>query len=341
MNHHFLIEIISICLEMDELSILVYRKFSQTAEDKELKKFWNQMAQEESRHVACWRDMLKLAEKKLIPQIFHSPEKTFEELKENHHKIIELSRQDLTLPSLTTSFVLALRLEFYLAHPALERLWHFYKIIEKNADNPGEEYADHIHKFIDAMRRFGANTIELEALGETVERMWRQTRNTTQEANYDDLTGILNRRGFFDGISCLAYLAKRKHFTSAMLMIDIDHFKRVNDTLGHQAGDSVLKTVADIIKKNIRDSDILGRYGGEEFLVFFPEIQKESVRALAEKIRCAIETDTHQSVPVTASIGCSSTKIQGTIEQEIYDLINTADQFMYKAKEKGRNQVVL
>jgi len=340
MEETILKDIITLCWRMDEHAIKIYYNLSQTADPVELKKFWKQMSEEESQHVTFWKDLLVLAEEKVIPQIFRHPETTLGELKKNYNKVIELSRQSAQSTDLTDNFLLAFRLEFYLLHPALEQLWHFYRLILDEKHNPELEYENHIRGFIDAMQKFGADSVGLEALGETIERMWSNAKNMAKETNLDDLTRILNRRGLFNVMTSLASLAKRNAFYSGLLMVDIDHFKRVNDTMGHQAGDTVLKDVSAIIKSNLRTSDIVGRFGGEEFLVFLPDIKKENIYFLAEKIRRAIQEETSKAVPVTASIGGTGTTIKGVVEKEIHELIKQADSFLYEAKRKGPNQVI-
>ncbi len=325
---------------MDKYAIEVYRNLSQATQHKALSEFWNQMSQEESKHVMCWSDLLPLVEEKIIPQIFSQPDVTLKELEENYSKIIEISNKSKSSMDLTENFILAFRLEFYLLHPALERLWNFYGVIKQKAYNPVHEYENHVRQFITAMHKFGAATIELEALGETVERMWHHTTQMAHEANVDELTEILNRRGLFNAMTSLAYLAKRNEFNSAILMIDIDHFKQVNDTLGHQKGDVVLKEIASIIKSNIRASDILGRFGGEEFIVFLPQITNKGIHPLSEKIRLAVQETTKKSIPVTISIGGASKKFKGEIDKGIHELIKQADTYLYQAKREGRNQTI-
>ncbi len=340
MSNDILREIVETCLDMDTRAIEIYRNLSQSTSNEELKKFWDHMSEEESQHVVCWKDLLGLVDEGIIPQIFSNPENTLDELKENFNKINELSVQSVQETELTENFVLAFRLEFYLLHPALERLWHFYGIIRKEEYNPEQEYENHIHEFIVAMRTFGAVTDALEALGETVEKMWFHARSMALDANVDELTGLLNRRGFFNTMTSLASLAKRNMFDSAILMIDIDHFKRINDTFGHQAGDEVLRNVARSIKSQIRASDIAGRFGGEEFILFLPQIEKESIYPLAEKIRTAIQEETSNDIPVTVSIGGSSARVKGEVKDELHELIKRADTYLYEAKRKGRNQVI-
>lgn len=340
MSNNLLKEIVDTCLEMDEHAIEIYHNLSKTTENEELKKFWEHMSREESLHVICWKNLSGLVEEKIIPQIFENPEATLRDLKENSEKILDLSKQSSASKMLTESFVLAFRLEFYLVHPALERIWHFYGIVQNELYNPEREYENHLHEFIVAMRKFGASTIEMEALGETVERLWDQSKSMAREVNFDELTGVLNRRGFFNAMTSLGYLAKRNGYNSAILMIDIDYFKRINDTLGHQEGDILLHKVAHIIKTNIRASDIVGRFGGEEFIVFLPQIEKDNIFQLAEKIRKSIQQGTMGNSPVTVSIGGNSSQLKGIVEDGIHELIKVADKYLYEAKRKGRNQVI-
>jgi len=124
-------------------------------------------------------------------------------------------------------------------------------------------------------------------------------------------------------------------------MIDIDHFKRINDTFGHDAGDAVLREIASVIQKNIRGTDKLVRWGGEEFMLFCKETGAQQTLLVAEKIRSAIETmeiQYHKNmIPVTASLGAGATH-----DNEDFDaLFLRCDQALYKAKRLGRNCVVL
>ena len=119
-------------------------------------------------------------------------------------------------------------------------------------------------------------------------------------------------------------------------MIDIDHFKSVNDTYGHDVGDDVLKTLANIVQENIRKIDIFARWGGEEFLILSPGTDLEDVQILAEKLRLAVEHATFPKVNhITISLGIS-TFGKGDTFTEIF---KRADQGLYYAKEHGRNQV--
>jgi two-component system cell cycle response regulator len=164
----------------------------------------------------------------------------------------------------------------------------------------------------------------------------------------DGLTGVHNRR-YFEA-RCLEEVlgAQRSGQPLVCLLLDVDHFKKVNDTLGHPAGDAVLRYVARLIKVQLRGSDVVARYGGEEFVVLLPATSLAFGLETAERIRQVIEAQSmpvgeHESVRVTVSIGVAL--LQGVSQAQtapalMADLIARADQGMYQAKEGGRNRVV-
>lgn len=156
-------------------------------------------------------------------------------------------------------------------------------------------------------------------------------------ANTDGLTGVLNRRSLLG----LAEGAERRIDSDqqlAVLMIDIDHFKKINDSLGHAAGDAVLRQVAEVLRDSCRDSDLVGRYGGEEFLAILSDTSEQGALNLAEKLRRKVAEIGTSPCPVTVSIGVAVCRpVSGTLN----DAIRRADQAMYAAKAAGRNRVVL
>jgi len=159
-------------------------------------------------------------------------------------------------------------------------------------------------------------------------------------ANFDSLTGLYNRQAILDKLRELINLAKRYKEDFSLSMLDIDHFKRVNDRYGHLTGDEVLEKIAALIRRNIRDTDIAGRYGGEEFIIILPQTDLSSAMVVAERIRNIIEDaemkDSAGDVfVITVSQGLSSWE-QG---EDAYSLISRADEALYKAKENGRNRV--
>ena len=158
-----------------------------------------------------------------------------------------------------------------------------------------------------------------------------------KRSNYDPLTNLLNRRGFEVTYKALFQAHKREQKTFSLLFLDIDHFKHINDTYGHDVGDLVLEELAKILKNTLRESDIIARWGGEEFVILLNDISDvNKAKKVAEKLRTTIENSHMKNLPpFTVSIGVA----HGTIGKSFDILIKEADEALYRAKENGRNQV--
>ncbi len=153
----------------------------------------------------------------------------------------------------------------------------------------------------------------------------------------DPLTGVGNRRFFMERLRQELHRSERTGRAFVLLMLDLDHFKLVNDRFGHQRGDEMLTRCADVIVQNTRKTDLVARYGGEEFCVLLAETGEERGMLVAEKLRSAVEEMTRNSkAPITVSIGIAQWAPKDTRD----DLLRRADRAMYGAKEKGRNCVV-
>ena len=157
-------------------------------------------------------------------------------------------------------------------------------------------------------------------------------------ADTDPLTGCLNRRAFDVGLAREFARSSRSKQVFSLLMLDIDHFKEVNDNYGHDVGDKVLIELVSEVNQHIRTADTLARWGGEEFILLLPETSGEQAVKLAERLRCAFaERTTH---PVyTASIGVCEAGGSGLTNRD--QLFKEVDQALYQAKSTGRNKVVL
>jgi diguanylate cyclase (GGDEF)-like protein/PAS domain S-box-containing protein len=158
----------------------------------------------------------------------------------------------------------------------------------------------------------------------------------------DELTNINNRRNFFKLAFSEFYRARRYARPLSVLMIDIDHFKKVNDHYGHSVGDSVLQGIAQISKSTLRDLDIIGRYGGEEFVVILSETTLQDATIIAERLRAEIAQSGIQTskgkLHITVSIGVSGDNVEAT---NLLEMIECADKAMYAAKRAGRNRVMV
>ncbi len=159
-------------------------------------------------------------------------------------------------------------------------------------------------------------------------------------ASHDPLTQVLNARAYYAASEQLILQLKRSQLTYSVLFVDLDHFKLINDSHGHAAGDEVLKRVAQVLQVQLRETDYLGRIGGEEFSVFLPDTDLSGALSLAEKIRMAIEQSRpnigHTKLTVTASVGVATQTPEMSTMQAIQQ---HADEAMYQAKKAGRNRV--
>jgi diguanylate cyclase (GGDEF)-like protein len=168
----------------------------------------------------------------------------------------------------------------------------------------------------------------------------RYVDRVRQLAYRDGLTGVFNRR-YFD-TRCVEEITRAARYGGgvSVLMIDLDHFKTINDDFGHMIGDDVLRAVSTIFCRHLRKVDVVCRYGGEEFAVILPATQGGAAAAVANKLRCAVATTQYPgvSLPVTISIGVAEFPSNGITRD---DIVRAADAALYQAKEDGRNRVCL
>lgn len=330
--------IIYLCITINQKAIQIYTKLSEAEEIKELKCFWVRMAEEEKSHAVFWNNAKLTAQNFKFPSIFDHPSDVQKELSAILAKIDILSERWEERKTMANALILAYRLEYYMLHPTFELLFHALRPLAGDSD-PADTLDRHIKRFINVFVQYSGITPELELLGETLQSLWQRNRELAEIAMLDGLTGLLNRRGFLIVAQELFYLAQRKKANIAIFMIDIDHFKKINDRYGHPRGDTVLREVAKSLKTTVRKSDVLCRYGGEEFVILFPEILSSAVPKMAEKIRKGVEKSRPKGIPVTISIGVKQGVIQKDSDKIFFSWISKADKQLYQAKTNGRNCV--
>lgn len=174
-----------------------------------------------------------------------------------------------------------------------------------------------------------------DKLNEQLEELEEKNRLLDQLSTTDGLTGVKNRRALEQSLHSRLSLAQREGHPLSVLLLDVDKFKQLNDTFGHQVGDQVLQQVASLLKETARDADIVARYGGEEFVVILSNTSVEQSHIAAERYRSAIESGKWEHRAVTASFGISTYE-SGAFNHE--DLIRQADEALYHSKENGRNR---
>jgi two-component system cell cycle response regulator len=191
--------------------------------------------------------------------------------------------------------------------------------------NPNREVVGAIVSAVDVTYRVEYEN-QLKALNQKLQSL----------AVTDGLTGLHNHRAFQDYLEEQFQVAMRNRQPLAVILMDVDHFKQYNDTYGHQAGDEVLRQVAQILSAHVREGDFVARYGGEEFVIVLPRTDLESAVAVAERLREAVQSAEWRLRPVTGSFGVACIRPDMETRQE---LIEAADQALYQAKKNGRNRV--
>ena len=182
---------------------------------------------------------------------------------------------------------------------------------------------------------------EQESLGQ----LKRRAADLLQVSRMDALTGVCNRTFFAQRLHEQIAMHRVRGQAVALAVIDIDHFKKVNDAYGHQAGDAARKIIAETLNRIMRESDLVGRYGGEEFVIFLKDANPGELAIVGERIRSSIEAAEFsfegQRIPMTASVGLAEGFVQGTEEEFGTRLFALADAATYRAKSSGRNCFVV
>ncbi len=180
-----------------------------------------------------------------------------------------------------------------------------------------------------------------QKLAQTIRQLEESRRILKSQADTDALTGLINRRCFFSKTENMMALMQRQSEHFSIIMMDLDHFKAINDTYGHQAGDYVLKTTARVFESVVRESDVLARIGGEEFIIIAPYTNLMAGLVLAERLRKNIEEHefiyNDNRLQVTLSLGLAASDPNTEVNLEA--LITEADGRLYTAKARGRNRV--
>lgn len=175
------------------------------------------------------------------------------------------------------------------------------------------------------------------------ERIINLEQRILQLANTDPLTGVMNRRAFMERLDQETARAHRNHTPLSFVIADIDHFKGVNDAYGHQVGDLVLQCFSKTLAKALRPYDLLGRYGGEEFVVCMPGTDETQAQSAAERLRSEVEAmevirpESLELIGITASFGTATCAFSS--HEKTDDFIKRADDALYRAKKEGRNRV--
>jgi diguanylate cyclase (GGDEF)-like protein len=187
--------------------------------------------------------------------------------------------------------------------------------------------------FNDMVKRLREGRAELNAANTALQQ---KNEELERLSITDQLTGLYNRRRMLEVLENEVHRSKRLEHKFSVLMMDVDHFKKFNDSFGHQAGDRVLAGVADVLRETTREIDTPARYGGEEFLVVLPEAGLDAAVEVAERIRATLASRIFEGRRVTLSAGVAEYPTHGEGHERV---VAAADDALYRAKEEGRNRV--
>jgi diguanylate cyclase (GGDEF)-like protein len=330
-------ELIELCIELDQTAIETYGHMATACADPKIRTLFEQMGTEETVHVEWWTELLDAWNAGLVPPVSDEAQ-LLADLKELAADIRQIVPVDCSEMSVDEMLSLAAHLEFYMLDPAFAQL---IDLVRPNRRvDVREAYSRHIMRLVDAIEQQQDRTQLSNFLAQALSRALRDQTRLTRLATQDPLTGLYNRRGFYGYVRQWASWAARYGHPVSVLVIDVDRFKTINDTFGHPAGDEVLRTIAGALREAVRTSDLVGRYGGDEFAVLAPETGREELEQLMERVLEAIRgTQTglsgdHARLSVSIGGSYAADGVSVTPEQ----LLAAADMGLYEAKAAGRNR---
>ncbi len=329
-------QIIRNCLKLDSFAYSRYGDFSKMAPESD-KALWTEMASDEKSHVDFWRKCLERNKNFDLPDIFENNKEISGQL-----ELLVAEFKNSELPKTydrRACFRTALQIESHLLMPEFFAMLNFFSSEENNI---AKRYGEHLERLLIWVSKSDEFS-DFRFFTENIIHLYRKNLAQAIESIKDPLTGALNRRGFWERAIPLLSISERDGKGIGIIMLDVDNFKKVNDSFGHPAGDEVLKNLASVIAQSVRKYDIPSRYGGEEFIILSASDNSEHLFALAERIREKIKETikTPDSKPVTASLGCKFQNKASNTRIFLNETIAEADANLYIAKKTGKDKTTI
>lgn len=334
-------EILELCVELDERAEQLYGELASVAREPELRETFTQLGKDEQEHTGWWHGLLDAWESGLLPDVVNDTESLIERLQSLRDDLADVDVEHLGRLSKDGMLAFAARLEFSMIDPVFNELIDLTE--PARAEHRRTAYQLHLQRLIDTIGAHYAPGSLASLLAVMLSRTWRDNLRLAVFATHDMLTGLYNRRALHSHLPQWTAWSARYGHPLAVLLIDVDGFKQVNDGFGHAEGDRALKAVATALRSATRASDLVIRYGGDEFAVIAPETDRDEYAELCMRISDTVrdlELISHDGVriPITVSIGGVVAKDPpGSPQRRIEVLLAAADQSLYEAKTSGRN----
>jgi diguanylate cyclase (GGDEF)-like protein len=330
--------ILETCVEMDQLACDAYRLMSDAVDDMALAMSFKLMAEDEAEHVAWWKELVEAWDSGLLPDIATEPERLSLKLQTILQDMQSAVPSPGTALSTEDAHTIATKLEFMMLDPCFGELLDLME--PALASRRHAEYAQHLERLIGAILDHHPKGSLTSFLATVLRRAWRDNRLLSSYAMRDPLTGLLNRRAFHAQLRQWTAWAARYGRPLAVLLVDVDRFKLVNDTRGHAVGDAALVAIADALVHSVRTADLVGRYGGDEFVILAPETDQDLLWQLGDRILETVRmTAPAEDLHVTVSVGgVVASDRPGAEPRTTEELMSAADQALYSAKEMGRDR---
>ena len=324
--------LLTLCMDIDRAAAEVYKRLAASEPEARLRACWERMREEEEQHVKYWSRLARMAEEGIVPSLFENPEKVVGELEEVARDVARFVSGAGEPADARARARLALSMEFYLLEPAFETLLHFLRAFER--ESPKDRYSEHLDSLLLALAEYTRGEPELELIAKTTRRLWQRNRELLAAAQTDALTGLHNYRGFWTAVLPLASLAQRRHERVAVLTLDMDDFRTINDTLGHGAGDEALRSIADALRNTLRDADVVCRMSGDDFVAFLTGVDDAGLEAVLRRINDAVAERVVRGRKLAVSVGAAEAQLEGDVTLAVEHLMHRSEEDMRAARQR-------